>query len=255
MPSIKKIKFLVSLVILPLILTGCFKANQTAEQTMVPNQAESDNMANLPTSRSKTNDQSVIKNADQLMEPPTILDNLSDQDLLTLEQTDNAAYLNRVQRVCAEPDSTECLDRVQLQQVFILDNPDLCSQLSGQQDKCYENFAYSRNDLKYCDLIQNQAAKSGCVDLVSHVSALNNDNIALCDNINSETRKSDCRSGVMTNHNDLSYCDLSYIQNNNLVDECYSIIFSNQARQSNNSALCDQVPLDNYKLSCFSELP
>jgi hypothetical protein len=185
------------------------------------------------------------------------LANLTNEDIEKLQESAKYPSLVKHYNLCnrltaeAKPD---CLEQVQVQQVYILDNPNLCSGLENNSDTCFQNMAFQNKDLNLCSNIIDSSSKDFCTDLINHNLALNSNNINICDDIIDNNRKEDCINGVISQQNDLSYCANEYIAANNLYIQCHSIILSKQALLNNDPTLCEQIPLESAKQSCLNEL-
>lgn len=189
--------------------------------------------------------------------PIDYLDGLTDQDLNILQKQENYDKLYKRQVRCnykSGNEKDECLDKMRLMQVLLLDKPELCNELEYYKDNCFSEQAFKRKDLQLCDSIIDSSSKNFCKNLLTHTKALKKNDITLCSNINDNNRKQDCISGVISRQDDLSFCDSEFIANNNFINECKSIILSHQAWENNDPSICEQIPLESYKEVCFEEM-
>lgn len=257
------------LIVLMVFLTGCFGKQQPAAENLNIN-AQLNSNQTIPTITEKPaidketvteldvdsfEQQGIIKVKGLTL---NFLGSLSVKEINTIYKSNSYSSLVIQQGACNDLSGNEqqdCFDSVFMQQVVILNQPELCSQLSSYQDRCFESLAYKNKDLELCNSITKSNTRNSCKDLLTHLKALEDNNIVLCNSIINEVKRDNCFSGVMSQQNDLNYCNSEFISNNNLFNQCQSIILSNQAWQNSDTTLCEQIPLESYKQACFEEMP
>lgn len=199
----------------------------------------------------------ITQITDNYLDVP-FLENISSEETMLLQRSDNYLSLSKLNNICQRKSTTEekndCLETLKIRQVSILDNAEYCNQLSGsKKDTCFNNMAFKNNDLSLCASIESQTAKSNCQDQLTKFKAQKDKNVLLCLDL-SHDFKDQCIVGVFSNETDAAYCDTDVVKNNSLVDICQSIIYRTQAFEQKDSSICEQIPLNDYKDSCFVEL-
>ena len=212
---------------------------------------------NANTSSSGSDEPVVTQVTDNYLEVP-FLKNLSDEDLFLLQRSDNYLALSKLNNICGrketEQEKNDCLNTVKIRQVSILGKAELCDQVSGsKKDVCYRNMAFKDDDLGLCASIDNQDIREDCQNDLTKFKAQKDKNILLCLDLN-EDSKNQCIRGVFSNETDVAYCDVDVVVNNGISDICKSIIYTNQAFSQNDSSLCKQIPLFEYKEGCITEM-
>ncbi len=257
-------KLIIIIIIVLVVLGGGFLAYNylSDDSTNIFNNGNEQTNTSLPGGSDNVVDNNpdgpvITQIADNYLDVP-FLEGVSDEDLMLLQRSDNYLSLSKLNNICQRKATTEekndCLDTLKIRQVSILAKSEYCSQLSGsKKDTCFKNIAFKNNDLSLCDSIQNSDARQYCKDNITLLKAQKDKNILLCLDL-ADDYKNQCIAGVFTNEVDVAYCDTDVVSQNNLADTCRSIIYSNQAFVQNDSSICEQIPLDNYKESCFAEL-
>lgn len=185
------------------------------------------------------------------------LENLSDEELKLLMRSDNYLDLSHMKNVCDRKSQdlrNDCYDSIKIRQASIVANAGLCNQLSGKsKDTCFRNIAYKNNDMGICANISDQNMKSECQKDMTVVKAQKDKNIVLCLDLSQENRNS-CVSSVLSGEADENYCSNDFVTDNGLSDICKSVIYMNKAFVQGDSSICEQIPLEEYKAACVSEL-
>jgi cysteine-rich repeat protein len=184
-------------------------------------------------------------------------DNLSNQYKSILGNEDNSNRLQSMEFGCNLQErgsaQDDCFEQIQLTQILMIDDSDLCSTLDGLIDGCYTEFASKNHNIDICNNIGDNDKRNKCVAIIISIQAKQDNNIGLCDSL-VEPYREDCMEGVISIQESISYCDATFIINYNLVDKCKSIIYSGYAISNNDSSFCESVPLPVYQNSCFIEL-
>ena len=186
----------------------------------------------------------------------SLWEDLSTEGKLILDQSENDTMLSFQENRCDsffEQERNECFDKLDFTIILLLGRADLCNQLVFFRDNCYKTEAFILDDITLCDDIDNNAMQDECRYILIQRDAIRNNDITLCDGINDISIRHDCRMAVVHHQDDISFCDTAFIVNNNLVDECQSIISTNYAMTDNDIIYCEQVPLQSYRDICFIE--
>lgn len=216
-----------------------------------------DGSDNNATDNNNPDGPAITQITDNYLDVP-FLENISSEEMMLLQRSDNYLSLSNLNNICQRKSTTEerdaCLETLKIRQVSILDNAEYCNQLSGsKKDTCFNNMAFKNNDLSLCASIESQTEKSNCQDQLTRFKAQKDKNVLLCLDLSNDL-KDQCISGVFSNETDLAYCDTDVVKNNSLVDICQSMIYRTQAFERKDISTCEQIPLENYKDSCFAEL-
>jgi len=186
-----------------------------------------------------------------------LVEGLDEEDLMALRETRDYLMSNKMYKICLQSadsnEQEECLDKLKSYQISQVGRVDLCQQLDDNRDSCIINIAVGNNNLDVCQQISDQAIKDDCISTIVNSLAIQKDDISVCYQAIDDASKKYCMQSVTYNHNDLSYCDSDIINNNGFVEECRSIVLINQVAQNNNTSLCEQIPLQEYKDMCFTE--
>lgn len=154
----------------------------------------------------------------------------------------------------AEPtEQKECLNKLKSYQVAQIGDPKLCEQIDGNRNSCIMNIAAADNDVELCKEIDDKVMQDECINIIIHAFAWQEDNVTLCYQAPDEQNKLSCIKRVIQEHQDLAYCDESIISTNGLFDDCRSIIMINQVIANNDTSICEQIPVQDYKDMCFTE--
>jgi len=125
---------------------------------------------------------------------------------------------------------------------------------SELKDQCLQTLADVAGDINICDSITDEKSKNFCKDTVAYNKAIKDNDVSSCQNIKDANKKDYCLDLVISQNNNLDYCDKNdFITKNNLKDKCQSVILTQQAWNNKDSSLCDKIPLDPYKKTCLDE--
>lgn len=186
----------------------------------------------------------------------SFLPGLSNGDKEKIRNSDSFSSLLKHQAVCdRQPQDTldDCLTELNITQIVVLNKPNLCSQVS-QPDDCLNLLALNYLNTDACNQINQTEKKVACLDYVYNTQATQQNNLNLCVNISDNNIKQGCFDSIISQQSNESYCNNSEIVKNNLQDKCKSLILFNQAIINNNSGLCQQIPLEDYRQSCLEEI-
>ncbi|RJQ35185.1 hypothetical protein C4566_01080 [Candidatus Parcubacteria bacterium] len=256
-------KILIIIIVLILLLAGGFLLYKywPSDQLDKTNSNISSTNTSLPSGGEGGSDQpdgpAIVQIGENYLNIP-FLENLSSEETLLLQRSDNYLALSNLRNICERKETPaekdDCLATLKIRQVSILDNPELCNQLSGEKkDVCFKNMAYKGSDYDLCAYISNQETKKTCQDDMLIAKAKKDKNILLCLDLAGDI-KNICISSVLSGETDVSYCEVDTVKNNSLTDICQSIIYSNQAFAQGDRSICENIPLSDYKEGCLGEL-
>jgi len=159
------------------------------------------------------------------------LENSSSSSLDECANTDNPekCRVGRISDLAQEQTSAEACDLLET-------NP--------QKDNCYWGIAHTSLDSVYCQKISDGSSVSRCEDDVAESQAIDQSNIALCEEILDESRQERCVyavSGPVTSENCLERDPNS----------CDDIILFEQAKVSADAVYCREIVDEYLALSCF----
>jgi len=116
------------------------------------------------------------------------------------------------------------------------------------KDTCYYLLAQELSDKKVCGNISSAEEKSACFDTVIIGQARQQKNLDLCQTISDETKKDGCALGIL----DLEHytADKCNELDGRVKELCISQVLFAEAVGKNDTALCGQIPLEDYKAEC-----
>lgn len=185
------------------------------------------------------------------------LDKLTGDELDVLSETSKQEVLKNKQDDCdtkSGKEKEECLEMLKSLQVTFLEDEELCEQLDSQKDQCFKNLAINKKDINICNRIEDENLKQFCSNFIYQYQAQIDGNVELCDNIQENSQKEICIESVFEYIGSIEMCDSEYIIDNNLVDKCESITLLKKAVLRNDSATCEQIPLEEYKEECLQSI-
>ncbi len=210
----------------------------------------------IPVSNEQIEDQQNNNQVNSQQSVFTFVNGLSEEDQAKVRNSEEFTLMLKTQQVCSrlsEEDKNDCLADLQIQQLMVVNRLDLCPQTIAE-DSCYYYLAVNNSNSQGCNQIADQSLKSDCLNSVYQSQASSQKNINSCASISDESLKDNCYQNIFYQQTDLAFCDEQAVVNNNLKNKCQSLILFNQAVRQGDSAICQQIPLDEYKQSCLAEL-
>lgn len=116
---------------------------------------------------------------------------------------------------------------------------------------CYAQVALGGGEEEACSLISDDIMKINCLDRLKIQSALDNQNLKSCLNIESEGLAIFCVKELAPEKNAADCLDLS---SQELSNECLTVVNYKAAKESGNSELCRQIPNRLVMSNCLSEI-
>jgi hypothetical protein len=132
------------------------------------------------------------------------LSNLSPNQINEINKEENQIFLKsrkeHCQSISNEKMRNDCLERIKIDQVLILEDDDLCSNIDNidQKDICFSRLAERKDDLSICEKIANQKIKNNCKDDVYFSRIIKNRekgeelDVELCNQIKEEFKRKMC---------------------------------------------------------------
>lgn len=191
------------------------------------------------------------------------LSNLSSDQLNEINKEENQRFLKSRKEHCQgisnEKMRNDCLERIKIDQVLILEDDDLCSNIDEtdeQKNICFSRLAESKDDLNICEKINDQKIKDDCKDQVYFSRIRKNQeegkesDIELCEKIKGEFMREMCLEEFLMTAKNISVCNSDFILTENWQDKCQSIVLLNQAVKQEDTLICQQIPLADYQNNC-----
>lgn len=197
----------------------------------------------------------VNQSDNNIKEKLLFLNGLSDDEKTFLQKAENYDNLLKLQKICNRqedgPAQEECWADLALNQVLILKRADLCGQLQSKKDDCYIALAEINNDAKLCASVQDQDRKIICENNILLKSGSPAKNLAECA-ARSDMAKVSCVLNFIGQQTEISVCDDPVVVSlsEQSTDICKGRILSAQAVATNDKTLCEQIKMDDIKLSC-----
>jgi hypothetical protein len=144
-------------------------------------------------------------------------------------------------------------DAANYNQAVASNDVSFCALIGDEQSLalCQETLALQSGDLEICDDIDNEEVKQECLNQVRLKSSLSGKNIAGCLEIDSDMQQKYC---VETMASGASVVDCQKFDNRILQEACLSTVYYNQARDSKQATICQNIPELVKRANCLSEL-
>lgn len=115
---------------------------------------------------------------------------LSEQDKEVIRNSPEYFSLLRHQNICQSTSNAQnqanCFKNVELKQIILSGNSDLCSQ-TGFSEECYINIAWANNDPAVCAKIKDAQKSNNCADVINDTLAASNQDLSFCDKIKEQS--------------------------------------------------------------------
>ena len=161
-----------------------------------------------------------------------LLEGLNEEDLAALRETKDYLMSNKMYKICLQianaNEQNECLDKLKTYQINQLGRPELCQQLDNEQDNCFLNAAVAKYDIDICDEIDSDTIKNECKDTLIYKTAWESGDVAVCYQASNDDERLRCIERVMQEQTDLDNCDDNIITSNDLTELCQSYVLLNQ---------------------------
>ena len=185
------------------------------------------------------------------------LDSLTEKEVDILSELSKLEVLKNKQDDCdskSGEEKEECLEMLKSLQVTFLEDEELCEQLDSQKDQCFKNLAINKKDINICQRVEDESLQQFCTNFIYQHQAQIDGNLELCDKIKEDLQKEICIESVFEYVGSVEMCDSEYVINNDLVDKCESITLFKKAILRNDPNVCDQIPLERYRMDCFQSM-
>lgn len=132
-------------------------------------------------------------------------------------------------------------------------NVDSCLQIKDltSKDFCIEELAVKTQTTSTCATLSTSDIQNNCVAKVSFNTIITSNNIADCQKIDQSMLAKACVETIAASDK-TAKCDL--IADQSLRDGCFSVIYYQQAKNTNSADLCNKIPELIRRANCLSEL-